>query len=230
MYKIKGLILIIIVMLIFATILPYSVYADEIDLSNYTSSTLKEAFEEEGIEYDFSNYNETDNQATIYLFRGHGCAYCSKFLTYLADTLLDKYGDYFKVVTYEVWYDSSNSDLMDQVANFMGDDASGVPYIIIGDKTFTGYSESMNSEIESAIKDLYDSEDRYDVFKEIAKSSTETNSKTNTSTNVVPIIIWDIVITIISIIIIIYNNNKNKKEINEQLDELKSYIKKTKKN
>ena len=44
----------------------------------------------------------------------------------------------------------------------MGDEAKGVPYTIIGEKTFSGYSEEMNDEIIKAIKSQY--KDSYDVY------------------------------------------------------------------
>ena len=60
--------------------IPFSVNAEE---KEYKTLNLDEALKEEAIDHDFSNYKETDDQAIIYLFRGKGCAYCKKFLTYL---------------------------------------------------------------------------------------------------------------------------------------------------
>ena len=60
--------------------IPFSVNAEE---KEYKTLNLDEALKEEKIDHDFSNYKETDDQAIIYLFRGKGCAYCKKFLTYL---------------------------------------------------------------------------------------------------------------------------------------------------
>lgn len=224
MKKVKNLILILLISLV-AGVPITSVVAESIDLSKYTGKNLEEVFKEENISYDFSNYKESDEQITIYLFRGSGCAYCSKFLNYLADTLLDEYGKYFKVVSYEVWYDSSNAELMSKVANFMGDNANGVPYIIIGDKTFLGYSETMNSEIQTAITDLYNSKDRYDVFEEMQKTKTDAN----TSINTMAVIICSIVVVAISDFIIIYNNNKNKDALLKEIEDLKIALKKQKK-
>ena len=55
---------------------------------------------------------------------------------------------------------------MQEVASYLGEEASGVPFIVIGDKSFSGYAKSMNSELESAIDSLYNSQDKYDVLKE----------------------------------------------------------------
>ena len=155
-----------------------------IDLSKYKSDRLEEIFKEEGITYDLGDYKETDDQAIIYLFHGKGCEHCINFLNYVNNTLLEKYGDMFKLVSFEVFNDSKNGELMKKVGNFMGDDVTGVPYIIIGDKTFLGYSESFNNEIESAVTNLYNSTDKYDVFKEIPKNSNGTSpSNKNTDKN-----------------------------------------------
>jgi glutaredoxin len=204
---------------------PSLVYADTIDLSKYTSQTLEEVFEDEEIEYDFSNYKETDDQVTIYLFRGKGCAYCAKFLNFLANTLLDEYGSYFKVVSYEVWYDDYNSELFEDTAEFLGDSADGVPYIVIGDQTFAGYADTYDSSIEAAIMDLYNSEDRYDVFEQMANGTSKSSTEAKSS-NTVAIVIWDIVIVGIATIIIVNVNNKNKEEILEKIAEVKKASKK----
>ena len=92
---------------------PFTVKADD-----YKSLNFKEALNEEGIELKNSNYKETDDQAIIYMFRGKGCGYCKKFLTFLSN-LSNEYGKYFKLVSYEVWYDTNNNTLMQTVASYL---------------------------------------------------------------------------------------------------------------
>ena len=133
------------------------------------SLNFEEALKEEGIEYDLSSYKEDDKQAIIYLFRGKGCGYCRRFLTFL-NSIVSDYGKYFKVVSYEVWNDSDNKNLMTQVAEFFDKSAKGVPFIVIGDKVFEGYASDYDEEIKKAIKDLYDSNNKYDVLAEIEKA------------------------------------------------------------
>lgn len=155
------------------TILPLGVNAAQMKYGDkiYTSLNLDEALTQEEIEHDFSNYKETDDQITIYLFRGNGCGYCRRFLTFL-NSIVDEYGKYFKVVSYETWYDRDNSKLLSKVSNFLDEPAGGVPYIIIGDQVFGGYNESYDDAIKEAITSLYNqkAKDRYDVFKEMAKA------------------------------------------------------------
>ena len=164
-------------------VLPITTKAISID--KYKTLNLKEALKEEEIDEAFKSYKETDKQATIYLFRGKGCGYCRAFLTFL-NSIVDDYGKYFKVVSFEVWNDADNSALLNSVATFMNEPAGGVPYIIIGDKVFGGYAESYDEDIKKAIKDLYDSKDRYDVFakmtdKDLEASTTTTDSNTSTT-------------------------------------------------
>ena len=164
-------------------VLPITTKAISID--KYKTLNLKEALKEEEIDEAFKSYKETDKQATIYLFRGKGCGYCRAFLTFL-NSIVDDYGKYFKVVSFEVWNDADNSALLNSVATFMNEPAGGVPYIIIGDKVFGGYAESYDEDIKKAIKDLYDSKDRYDVFakmtdKDLEASTTTTDGNTSTT-------------------------------------------------
>ena len=53
---------------------------------------------------------------------------------------------------------------MEQFASKMGDEISGVPYIVIGERTFKGFSEKHKESIKAAIKEQY--KDSYDVYFE----------------------------------------------------------------
>ena len=183
--------------------LPMAVKADE---KTYVSMNLDEALTEEEIEHDFSKYSENDNQAIIYLFRGKGCAYCRKFLNFV-NSIVDDYGKYFKVVSYEVWNNQDNAELLQKVSAAMNKEAGGVPYIVIGDKVFAGYSEEYDDDIKSAIKNLYNKskDDRYDVMNNLGGSSEE---KKDSSSNF-SLIIFDIIFTLaVCTIVVVYENKK----------------------
>ena len=180
------------------------------------SLTLKEALQEEEIELDkaFETYKETDDQAIVYLFRGNGCGYCRAFLTFM-NSIVGEYGKYFKVVSYEVWYDQDNNALLDTVSKYLDNPAQGVPYIVIGDKVFAGYAESYNNEIISTIKSLYATkvDDRYDVLKEIEENPNKvdrTTIKAITKTVVIATIIAVVVIVGSNIAFINYKFNELK--------------------
>lgn len=197
-------------------LLPIHVFAEKIDIANYNTTNLEEAFKDENIKYDLGNYKENDNQIPIYMFRGKGCVHCQDFLQYVSDTLVKQYGDKFKLITFETWYDTKNSGLLDKVINFFGEEKSAVPFIIIGDKHFLGYASSLNSEIEDAINTLYNSKNRYDVFEEMNKEE----KKGTTSTAAV--VIWNAVITAVGVGVVIWHNNSTKNQIIEELSKKSS--------
>lgn len=156
--------------------------------ASYESKTLSEALKEEKMDNDLGDYDDNEEKPAIYLFRGDGCPHCTEFLEYASSKLVKEKGDKFRLVTYEVWKNENNAELMQKVSDYFKDDASGVPYIIIGDKTFNGYAESMNKEIEEAIDKLNDSEEKFDVLTKIDMNSTtkkETKSKQDNTFTVV---------------------------------------------
>lgn len=154
--------IITLVTLLITILLPFNAKA----VDGYNSKNLKETLESEQIDADLDKYKESDDQITIYMFRGQGCSHCQEFLEFLSSIIGD-YGKYFKLESYEVWKDRNNSTLFNTAAGVLGDDAGGVPYIVIGDKTFVGYTSSYASDIKKAIKDLYNSKDRYDVMEHL---------------------------------------------------------------
>ncbi len=168
--------------LLIAILVFFSVFAPVVQAEETTYKTLnfKEVLEEEQITADIGDYQESDDQIPIYLFRGKGCFFCRSFITFLT-TIVKDYGNYFKLVSYEVWNDTTNKNLMTEVANFLNEPANGVPYIVIGDKVFGGYTASYDEEIKSAIMTLYKSDDRYDVFEEMKKAEKNTNSTSDHS-------------------------------------------------
>ena len=102
----------------------------------------------------------------VYLFKGDGCGYCKAALEFFK-SIEDDYGKYFNLVEYEVWYSEDNATLMTEVASYFGEEIGGVPYIVIGDKTFQGYAESYDEEIKTAIKNAYNNKDYVDAVKAV---------------------------------------------------------------
>ena len=106
--------------------------------------------------------------AKIYIFYGEGCGYCKGAMEYF-DSLQDEYGYMFDLQKLEVWNDQENQNILQKVAAAFDEDVGGVPYIVIGEKTFAGYdlSGAFDEDILNAIKDLYNSEERYDVMDKL---------------------------------------------------------------
>jgi len=218
MKKILGLIIIVL-----STFSLITITKAATDVSIYKTETLKEACESDGIKFDHPTYKENEEKINIYIFRGDGCSYCHSLLTYL-ESIVDEYGQYFNVISFEVWNNSDNSKLMDEVAKYFEDTKIGVPYTIIGDKSFIGYASSMNNEIIDAIMKLYESKDRFDVFEHIGEDSVKTSSDTSNGT-----MITIIVVGLIGTVAILMQNHFNKKEILTKLEEFEIEFKKVSK-
>lgn len=207
--KKKVLILITLLLLI----VPTCTFAKE---KKYVTTDLKETIESEGLTFEYPEYKETKDQVTIYLFRGNGCSYCKSFITYL-NSIAPKYGKYFKLEAYEVWGNKNNSELMQEVGEFLEADAGGVPFIIIGDKVFPGYSEMMNQDIEKAIKEQYKSKDKYDVIEELEKEKKAEQRKEMFNAYGIPALFSLGFSIITAVILIVFTHLSNSKLKNQNI-------------
>jgi glutaredoxin len=158
---------------------------------------------------DLSNYKESNDKINVYVFRGTTCSYCLKAIAYFS-SIVGEYGKYFNLVTYEVWNNSDNDGLMNKVADLLAENVTGVPYIVIGNKSFKGYSETMNADIEAQIKKEYESKNRYDVLTELSKGEKETSTGNDNLGGIA--IILEILIAAGLIIYINVEYNKLRKE------------------
>lgn len=147
---------------------------------------------------DLSNYKESDDKVNVYLFRGSTCSHCFDAVTFFA-SITKEYGEYFNLRSYEVWNNTDNADLMTKVGEKLGDEVSGVPYIVVGKKSWSGFTDSYGDEIKNEIKSQYekDKSDRYDVLTELNQKSSK-----STSSDIIAIIIIILVVGGITIGII----------------------------
>lgn len=113
----------------------------------------------------------------VYIFHGSTCGYCKAAFEWF-ETIEKEYGDYFNLVDYEVWGNSENQSLMEEVAALKGDAASGVPYILVGKYSYpNGFAadslaenetkKTMGEQLIERILETYESDNRYDVMVEI---------------------------------------------------------------
>ena len=133
------------------------------------SETLSEVCESEDLTCDFTE-KDTSGNRNIYVFRGDGCSYCQRLLTYLA-SIYDDYSDEVNIVIYEVTGNRDNMNLYEDVAAKFGDEVQGYPYMVIGEEVFNGYTSSYDSDIVAAIEDLISAETPYDVVEEESNST-----------------------------------------------------------
>ncbi|MBP5678420.1 MAG: hypothetical protein J6X28_01150 [Bacilli bacterium] len=133
---------------------------------------------------------EQDNRVTIYFFHGDGCSHCAETNEWF-ESIEEEYGYKYNIIRYEVWYDEENADLMSRVAAARGEDAGGVPYLIIGDKSWIGFAkDTMASEILAQIDSMYETPvaERYDIMDHL-KDSKETDKTESTGNDVLSLII-----------------------------------------
>lgn len=121
---------------------------------------------------------EDSKEVNLYFFRGEGCPHCEEAEQWF-QSIEEEYGSYFKVVDYETWYNEDNAALMQKVAEARGETAEGVPYIIIGDKSWSGFTESYEQEILDQIQSVYaqDVSARYDIMKYLDGSAPKKDAK-----------------------------------------------------
>ncbi len=136
-----------------------------------------------------TNVYAADKKVNVYIFRGEGCPHCEEAIEWFENELAndEEYSKYYKLVKYEVWYDESNANLMDQVATELGTQASGVPFIVVGNKYFSGFSaDNSPSEIKAEIKKQYENKDYQDVVAAVKKGKSINNGDSGA---VLPIVI-----------------------------------------
>lgn len=139
--------------------------------------------EEEGDKKDTKEVN-------IYFFRGQGCSHCAEAEEWFK-SIEEELGDRFKIVDYETWYNEDNAELMKKVAEARGEaeQATGVPYIIVGDKSWIGFADDYKEEIKDQINSEYGKNinDRYDVME--LMNDIGSNKKKDSGSDVASLII-----------------------------------------
>lgn len=114
------------------------------------------------------NVMREDNKVNIYFFWGNGCPHCEKEFEFF-ESIKEKYGDYYNLYTFETWYNEENSKLIYTFAEAMEEELKGVPYTIIGNKSFIGFNESYKKNIIKTIESQY--QNSYDVYFDKIKKS-----------------------------------------------------------
>lgn len=128
-------------LLIFALLLfiPISVFA------------IKDTYEDKI--YDIVGVIKEDNKINLYLFRGEGCPHCKQEEKWLKQ-IKKEYGDYLNIYDFEVWYNKDNQDKYNKVAEKLELNINSIPFTIIGDKYFIGFSDTNKSNMENTILDF----------------------------------------------------------------------------
>lgn len=124
------------------------------DSDTGTADTSKNETEDLKLDSLIENISYNDKKINIYFFWGNGCPHCAAEFEFF-ESIQSEYGDYFTLNTFETWHDEKNKKIAKVFAAAMGDELTGVPYTVIGDKSFVGFTESYESEILDAITSQY---------------------------------------------------------------------------
>ena len=102
--------------------------------------------------HDIVDKKVESDKINIYFFRGEGCPHCADEEKWFK-TLEKEYKDKINIYEFEVWHNEENAELLDKVKKEMGSKATGVPFTVIGDEYFVGFSTVIKSKIENTVKD-----------------------------------------------------------------------------
>jgi glutaredoxin len=97
------------------------------------------------------------NKINLYFFRGEGCPHCAQEEKWL-EVIKKKYSKYLNVYDFEVWYNKTNANYLNKVQNVFHYKVTGVPFTVIGNNYYVGYSETSASKMENQIKEYLEGE------------------------------------------------------------------------
>ena len=145
--------------------------------SQNSNTNNSETEESENSSFKFAKNTEADiksskDKLNIYIFWGDGCPHCKHLAEYLGEKQ-SEIGDKISLYTFEVWKDKNNLAFLKSFGKFLGENPKGVPYIIIGNKTYSGFSETdeeTKQEIINLIKTEASKTDKIDKYQEYKKS------------------------------------------------------------
>lgn len=116
------------------------------------------------------------DKVNVYLFKKQGCSHCANALAFF-NNLDEEYQSYFNLVTKELQNNETNNELLKKTINYFKVNLTGVPFIVIGEQTFEGYSEKFDEQIKEAIKNAYENESR-DVVASLMEDKTNESAIT----------------------------------------------------
>jgi glutaredoxin len=130
-----------------------------------------------------------DDKVNIYIFRGEGCPHC-RDLTNLITEYINEHPFDYNVYEFEVWNNKDNSKLMMSIAELVGnkDDATGVPYLLVGRHSMIGYADYNADKVKEMLKVERETKasERIDYMRNYL-SNKDSEEKTTTSTTTIAV-------------------------------------------
>ena len=96
-----------------------------------------------------SNVKAEENLVNLYLFYSKTCPHCEEEIKML-DSIKENYEN-LKIYKYEIT-ENNNSEIFNEVTNIFDLKVSGVPFTVVGEKTFIGYGENSKKIILGTIE------------------------------------------------------------------------------
>lgn len=100
--------------------------------------------------HDVVDVEVEENKINLYIFRGEGCPHCKAEMQWL-ESIKNQYKE-LNVYDFEVWYNEENIDKYIKVSEKLNVNTNSIPFTIIGEKTFIGFSDTIKDNIEKTIK------------------------------------------------------------------------------
>lgn len=114
--------------------------------------------------FPFSVSALENDTITLYFFHGDGCPHCADEEKFF-ETIEGKYSN-FEIVSYEVWYDEANAQLLSNVNEAFRITRTGVPTNVIGTTVISGFGDSTGDKIIRAIE-YYQNHPYEDIVSQI---------------------------------------------------------------
>ena len=130
---------------------------DEDNVENENDAEITDESNTTNLDY----ITKEEGKVNIYFFWGDGCPHCESEFAFF-DSIESEHGDLYNLYTFETWQNEENAELLKTFSDAMEVESRGVPYTIIGEEVFTGFSESMESDFINAIVEEKDKS--FDVY------------------------------------------------------------------
>ena len=104
-----------------------------------------------------TNTKVRKDKITLYLFHGAECPHCQEEIKWL-EILQKKYSDTIEIQKFEVWHNDTNSEYLSQVKELFNYDKTSVPFTVIGNQYFVGYSDTIKDRMENTLSSYLEME------------------------------------------------------------------------
>ncbi len=161
---------------------------------------LKETIESIGLTFASDHYQETSDQAVVYMFRMSTCEHCHDAITWFNEIAVE-HGAKFKLRSFNISDNPDNRRLYESTYEYLNF-KSGVPLMIVGNNYFRGFNDNTKKALLEAIDKVYEEKDTYDLFEEMEKAKEKEESNDDDKEDKSKFSISTIVIIIAAIVII----------------------------